>query len=371
MHYSAHHLADPRGRVWYTSGVKRAKDQGFRQPAEWAPHDAVWTAWPHLAEEWAEGLDGPRASLARMIAGIVALDGAGRPRGERVELLVTDATAEAQARELVGAASSGVRFHHAHYGDVWLRDTAPVFLVDGAGGLAAACFEFNGWGGKYVMPGDTHVAAWIAGAAGVPAWPQRFILEGGAIEVDGEGTVMTTRQCLLGGNRNPGLDEAAMTDLLCASLGAEHVIWLDRGLANDHTDGHIDTLARFVAPGVVAAMAPAAGAPNRDALEGIIADLRAARDARGRRLEVITAPSPGAVVDRDQALMPASYMNFYIGNQAVVVPTYRAPADDAAVAAIAAMFPGREAVAVDCHPVLVGGGGFHCTTQQQPARSTS
>lgn len=360
LHYSAR-------RAWYTTWVKRAKDQGFHQPAEWDPHDAVWTAWPHLAEEWSHGLDGPRQSLARMIAAIVSLDDAGNPRGERVELLVPDAAAETGARAAIGAASTGVRFHHAYYGDVWLRDTAPVFVVDGAGSLAAACFEFNGWGGKYVMPGDSHVAPWIAGAVGVPAWPQGFILEGGAIEVDGEGTVLTTRQCLLGGNRTQGLDEAAMIELLCASLGVEKVIWLDRGLANDHTDGHIDTLARFVAPGVVAAMAPAADDPNHDALEGIIADLRAATDARGRKLEVVTVPSPGAVLDDCKTLMPASYMNFYIGNHAVVVPTYRAGADDAAVAAIATMFPGREAVGVDCFPVLVGGGGFHCTTQQQPS----
>jgi agmatine deiminase len=351
--------------------VKRARDFGFRQPAEWAPHDAVWTAWPHLVDQWADGLDGPRAALAAMIRAIVAPDAAGRPRGERVELLVTDAAHEAQARAAVGAAAlGGVRIHRAHYGDVWLRDTAPVFVRAADGALAAACFDFNGWGGKYVMPGDTAVSAWVAGAAGIPAWPQGFVLEGGAIEVDGEGTVLTTRQCLLGGERNPGVDETAMTDRLCAALGAERVIWLDRGLANDHTDGHIDTLARFVAPGVVVAMAPAAGDPNRDALDGIIADLRAATDARGRRLEVVTVPSPGAVPDPTGLIMPASYMNFYIGNHAVVVPTYRSAADDAAVAALTPLFPGREVVPADCWPILVGGGGFHCTTQQQPSGAT-
>jgi agmatine deiminase len=178
---------------------------------------------------------------------------------------------------------------------------------------------------------------------------------------------MTTMQCLLGGSRNPGVDQAAATKLLEESLGADHVIWLDRGLANDHTDGHIDTLARFVAPGVVAAMAPAEGDPNHAALEGILADLRAAKDARGRALEVVTVPSPGTVRDAAGTLMPASYMNFYIGNTTVVVPTYRAEADDAAVAAIAALFPDRRTVGVDCYPILVGGGGFHCTTQQEPA----
>jgi agmatine deiminase len=157
-----------------------------------------------------------------------------------------------------------------------------------------------------------------------------------------------------------------MNELLCASLGVERVIWLDRGLANDHTDGHIDTLARFVAPGVVVAMAPAPDDPNKDALLGIISDLRAATDARGRRLEVVTVPSPGTVLDDHGNLMPASYMNFYIGNQTVVVPTYRAGADDAAVAALATLFPGRGTVGADGWPVVVGGGGFHCTTQQEP-----
>ncbi len=349
----------------------RARDLGYRWPAEWAAHDAVWTAWPHLADEWGGDLDGPRHALAAMIAAIVDVDPAtGRPRGERVDLLVTDAAAAADVRERLGPFAVGVRFHRAHYGDVWLRDTGPVF-VDGDGGLAAVCFEWDGWGGKYLMPGDDTVSTWVAGAAAAPAWRQPVVLEGGAIETDGEGTVLTTRQCLLGGSRNlgRGLDQAAMTEILRAALAAETVIWLDRGLANDHTDGHIDTLARFVAPGVAVAMAPAAGDPNQAALDGIIADLRAATDARGRRLEVVTVPSPGAVLDPEGRLMPASYLNFYIGNATVVVPTYRAATDEAAVAALAPLFPGRRVVGVDCWPVLIGGGGFHCTTQQQPTPS--
>ncbi|MBL8624786.1 MAG: agmatine deiminase family protein [Myxococcales bacterium] len=343
----------------------RAKEHGFRQPAEWSRHTAVWTAWPHLADEWAEGLDGPRASLAQMITAIVDRGPSG-PRGERVELLCASAALEADARAHLGAAAGGVRFHRAHYGDVWLRDTGPIFVTRGHE-RAAACFHWNGWGGKYLMPGDASVSTWVAGAAGVPAWDQGFVLEGGAVEVDGEGTVMTTKQCLLGGARNPGVDQAAATKLLEDALGADHVIWLDRGLENDHTDGHIDTLARFVAPGVAVAMAPTGDDPNREALDGIIADLRAAKDARGRALEVVTVPSPGLVQDATGAIMPASYMNFYIGNSTVVVPTYRAASDDAAVAAIAALFPDRRTVGVDCYPILVGGGGFHCTTQQEPA----
>jgi agmatine deiminase len=334
-------------------------------PAEWAPHTAVWTAWPHDPDQWLEGLEAPQRALMAMVAAIVDLDGGGRPRGERVELLVRDAGDEAAARALLGGAAAGVRFHRLRYGDVWLRDTGPIFVARG-GELSAARFRFDGWGGKYLMAGDTEVAAHVLARAGVRGAAFDFVLEGGAVEADGEGTVLTTRQCLLGGARNPGLDQAALEARVCWALGAQGVVWLDRGLANDHTDGHIDTLARFVMPGVVACMEPARGDPNRDALAGILADLGAARGAAGDRLEIITVPSPGAVEDAAGNLMPASYMNFYIANTTVVVPTYGVPADDAAVAAIAAMFPTRRTVAVDGKPVVVGGGAFHCATQQQP-----
>ena len=334
-------------------------------PAEWALHDAVWTAWPHDPDQWLEGLAAPRRALMNMVAAIVDLDG-GTPRGERVELLVRDGSDEAAARALLGPAVAGVRFHHLPYGDIWLRDTGPIF-VTAPGEVSAVRFRFDGWGGKYLMPGDTEVARHVMAKTGTRGAAFDFVLEGGAVEVDGEGTVLTTKQCLLGGARNPGLDQAALDARLRWALGASHVVWLDRGLANDHTDGHIDTLARFVTSGVVACMEPAADDPNRDALAGILADLRAARGANGERLEVVTVPSPGTVEDAAGNLMPASYMNFYLANTTVVVPTYGVDADAAAVAAIAAMFPGRRAVAVDGKPVVVGGGAFHCSTQQQPA----
>lgn len=329
-------------------------------PAEWALHDAVWTAWPHDPEQWLEGLEAPRRALMEMVAAIVDLSG-GAPRGERVELLVRGDADEAAARALLGPAAAGVRFHHARYGDVWLRDTGPIFVAR-PGELAAARFRFDGWGGKYVMEGDTEVAAAISAWTGVRGAAFDFVLEGGAVEVDGEGTVLTTKQCLLGGARNPGLDQAALEARLRWALGVERVVWLDRGLRNDHTDGHIDTLARFIAPGVVACMEAAPGDPNREALDGILSDLRAAR------FEVVTTPSPGTVEDAEGNLMPASYMNFYIANTTVVVPTYGVAADEPAVAAIAKMFPGRRVVAVDGKPVVVGGGAFHCSTQQQPSR---
>ncbi|MDB4953560.1 MAG: hypothetical protein JWO36_1129 [Myxococcales bacterium] len=324
-------------------------------PAEWTPHDAVWTAWPHDADQWLEGLEEPRRALMAMVAAIV--DGG---RGERVELLVRDKADEAKARLLLGSAASGVHFRHGKYGDVWLRDTGPIFVTR-AGELSAARFGFDGWGGKYVMEGDPEVAARVLAWTGVRGACWDLVLEGGAIEVDGEGMLMTTRQCLLGPVRNPTLDAEAIEARLRWALGVEKIIWLDQGLLNDHTDGHIDTLARFVAPGVVACMEPASDDPNRDAMQSIIDDLEAAK------LEVVTVPSPGAVEDAAGNLMPASYMNFYIANTVVVVPTYGVDADSAAVHAIGAMFPTRRVIGLPGKAVVVGGGAFHCCTQQQPS----
>jgi agmatine deiminase len=327
-------------------------------PAEWTPHDAVWTAWPHDAGQWLEGLEEPQRALMAMVAAIVD-----EGRGERVELLVRDATDEAVARSLLGAAARSVHFRHGKYGDVWLRDTGPIFVTR-PGELSAARFGFDGWGGKYVIGGDTEVAARIWGGAGVAGAAWDFVLEGGAIEVDGAGMLLTTKQCLLGGVRNPLLDAKAIEARLRWALGVENIVWLDQGLQNDHTDGHIDTLARFVAPGIVACMEPEPDDPNRKALDAVIADLEAVN------LEIVTVPSPGAVEDAAGNLLPASYLNFYIGNSVVVVPTYGVASDDEALRAIEPMFPTRRVVGLPGRSVVVGGGAFHCCTQQQPTVAT-
>jgi agmatine deiminase len=216
------------------------------------------------------------------------------------------------------------------------------------------------------MAGDTEVAAHVIAWTELRGAAFDFVLEGGAIEVDGAGTLLTTKQCLLGSSRNPTLDAPQLEARLRWALGVEHVVWLDHGLANDHTDGHIDTLARFVAPGIVVCMESASNDPNGDALDSIIRDLKAARTAANERLEIVTVPSPGAVLDASGALLPASYTNFYIANTVVVVPTYGVAADERAVRAFEELFPGRKVVGLPCKEVVVGGGGFHCTTQQQP-----
>jgi agmatine deiminase len=336
----------------------------FLQPAEWAPHSAVWSAWPSHADLWQEDLEPARAEIAALFRAIADPDAAGRSRGEALQILACgDEAVQSAADALDG---TGATVIPAAFGDIWLRDTAPIFVVSG-GELSAACFRFNGWGGKYVLDGDSEVAAAVAAQAGVIARQYDWVLEGGSLDVDGQGTALTTRQCLLNPNRNPGLSQGEIERRLRDALGIEKLIWLGDGLANDHTDGHVDNIARFVAPGVVACMEPAAGDdPNRDALKTIIADLSAARDVHGRKLEIVTIPSPGRIVDADGETIPANPMNFYVGNRTVAVPLYGSPSDDAAVAAIARLFPGRRTVGLPARHVITGGGSFHCITQQQP-----
>ena len=329
----------------------------WRQPAEWLPHAACWLAWPSHPDEWPGELEGARRGVAEMATALAP--------DERVELLVLPGESEESAR----AALSGVavRYHHIPFGDVWLRDTGPVFTVNRAGQLGAACFRWTGWAGKYVFPHDDLVGPRIAGEVAAVVGRFDIACEGGALEVDGEGTVLTTRQCLLHPERNPGLDEAAIERVLAEAVGARAVLWLDRGLENDHTDGHIDTLARFTQPGRVVVMAPSGPAdPNRQVLMDIARALRTMRDAAGRPLEVVELPSPSRIENRAGELLAASYLNFYIGNRTVIAPVYGAPADPEALAVLAGLFPDRTIAGIDARAVVSGGGAFHCISQQQP-----
>ena len=340
----------------------------YRQPAEWTPHAATWVAWPSAENLWQEHLPAARASFTLMCAALADVDPVkNTPRGEVLRVLVPDEAGEVLARAALGPL--GATFHRAPFGDIWLRDTGPIF-VEADGRVAAARFGFNGWGKKYVLDHDGDVSARIAELAGHPSQVYPLVLEGGSVEVDGEGTLLTTRQCLKNPNRNPALDAPAIEKALLGALGAEKVLWLNDGLVNDHTDGHVDTIARFVRPGVVVCMHAASdGDPNARVLAEIRGSLEGMTDARGRRLEVVAIPSPGRILSQDGAVLPASYVNFYIGNTVVVVPTYGSPSDDAAVRAIAALFPGRRTVGIEARGILTGGGAFHCITQQEPAAS--
>ena len=294
----------------------------------------------------------------------------GKSRGETLRILVLDeAGAQTVRRRLEGL---DVQCVVGRFGDVWLRDTGPIFGVSASGALAAHRFRFNGWGDKYQLEGDEQVAPLIAAEASTSTIEHSLVLEGGAVEFDGEGTVLTTRSCLLNMNRNPGLSADEVEAALRDALGADRVMWLSRGLLNDHTDGHIDTLVRFVAPGRVVCMHPSGDKdPNAEVLTELRTALDGLVDAQGRRLEVIEIPSPGRTVDDAGIIMPASYVNFYIANTTVVVPTYGGPHDAAAIDALCTVFPGRRVVGVHARRLLHGGGAFHCITQQQPSRVTN
>jgi agmatine deiminase len=324
-------------------------------PAEWRPHKAIWTAWPSAADLWGEDLEPARAEVAAMVRAL-----ADRGAGDTMRVLAHGREAEASAKLAIGQSAEIIP---GAFGDIWFRDIGPIFDADGA----AHGFRFNGWGGKYQLPHDDEVAARVALLAKAGFKQHDFILEGGAIEMDGEGTLLTTRQCLLNPNRNPHWTEAAAEVELKRALGVEKILWLDEGLMNDHTDGHIDNLARFVAPGRVVCQAPAGrDDPNHDVLEEIALALGGMTDARGRKLEVIRIPSPGEVLDEDGDAIPASHMNFLIGNTTVVVPIYSGTGDDA-VSALGEVFPDRKLMGLSSHAILTGGGSFHCITQQEPA----
>jgi agmatine deiminase len=332
-------------------------------PAEWAPHKAIWTCWPSAADLWLEDLEPARAEVGAMIKALIATTPEGG-QGDIVHVLAngTDAVVNARA-----ALPAQVHVHDVPFGDIWLRDTGPIFAKTPAGNLALR-FGFNGWGGKYDLPHDDTVGDAVAKLSATPTQSAPFVLEGGAIDHDGEGTVLTTRQCVLHPNRNGNWTQDVAEAHFATSLGAKKVLWLGDGLLNDHTDGHVDNIARFIAPGKVMCMeAFGADDPNRAVLDAIAADLAGMTDAAGRKLEVVRIPSPGLVTDEYGEAIPASHMNFIIGNASVVVPHYGTPSADAALRAIGAAFPGRRTVGINSTAILTGGGSFHCITQQEPA----
>ena len=317
---------------------------------EWAPHQAVWIGFPSDPELWIDDLAPAQAEVAAFAAAIHA-DGA----GEEVRLVAADEAAAGEARRLAPFATVIVE----PFGDIWLRDTGPVVLGTGTE-RSAQGFGFNGWGGKYDLPGDDSIGERLAATAALPYAKADWILEGGAIDGDGTGLFLTTEQCLLNHNRNPALGKAEVEARLLRDLGAVQVIWLGEGLANDHTDGHVDNLARFVAPGKVVIPEAEPDDPNAD----VYAD--AAERLLDADLHVVAIPSPGLLRNEDGDPIPASYMNFYVGNAAVVVPAYGARNDAAAVAALQEVFPGRRVVGLRADHVLTGGGSFHCISQQVP-----
>jgi len=338
------------------------RDLGFRHPADWEAHRSCFVAWPAVDAYWEGHVREAQAEFAAFCAAVADKT----PRSETLEVLVCDEQNEAQAKQALSSVEA--RFRRVQYGDCWIRDTGPIFLTHRDRGLAGLCFAFNGWGKKYVYPHDDTVAEALLHALGVKTFRFPWVMEGGAIDSDGEGTCLASRDCLFDAYRNPDVDEARMTNKLRQALACDHVIWLAGKLINDHTDGHVDTLARFVAPGVVVCMKPFDDDdPNAAVLESVVSQLERFQDAKGRKLLVKRIVSPGRVLSRKGVLLPASYLNFYISNNSVIVPIYGSEHDQRAVDQIAALFSKRRVVGLRANAILEGGGAFHCITLSLPA----
>lgn len=332
-----------------------------RLPAEWEPQDGVLLAWPHGGTDWAPVLDRVEPVFVEIVRQVA--------RFERVLLAVRDA---ARARGLLAVA--GARLDRIHLVDVptddtWARDFGPLAVEEG-GGSTLLDFGFNGWGLKFAAAEDNQVTRRLAAAGAFlsPVETVGLVLEGGSIESDGAGTILTTAECLLGPNRNPHLDRAGVEAALSRHLGASRVLWLTHGrLAGDDTDAHVDTLARF-APGdaIVHQACTDPADEHFEPLGRMAEELGRLRTAAGRPYRLAALPWPGVARDEAGERLPATYANFLVVNGAVLVPTYRDPADAEALRVVGEAFPGREAVGVDCLPLLLQHGSLHCVTMQLP-----
>jgi agmatine deiminase len=333
------------------------RDDGFSMPPDWAPHARCWMAWPCREAPWGGGLDEARRAYAEVAQAIA--------RFEPVTMIARP--------ELVAMASlycgPGITVRPTPHDDSWTRDTGPSFLTGHAGRLAGVAWEFNGWGEAHQDYGqDARMARLILEHVGAPCYPGGIVLEGGSIQVDGEGTCLASAPTVLDPRRNPGLTREAAEAQLARQLGAETVIWLPAGLVDDETGGQVDNVACFARPGAVVALATEDKADGDfTGLAENLDVLRAATDARGRRLEVLTMPRARARARRDGRRLPLSHVSFYVANGAVVLPRFEDPADGAALRVAAAAWPGREIVQVGALEIVEGGGGVHGIALGQPA----
>ncbi len=358
-------------------------------PAEWEPHEATWIAWPHNRSDW----PGKFASIPWVYAEIVR----NLARVERVHILVDHEAAEAKAREVLisaavlpgsaaapGSRSGNIKFWHIPTDRVWMRDSGPCFVRLDARKktnlppLAAVAWRFNAWAKYNNWRKDAPISAELGRRLRSPTWQpevdingrkRSVVLEGGSIDVNGRGTMLTTEECLLSEvqQRNPGVGKQQLEQLFADYLGIKKVIWLGRGIAGDDTHGHVDDISRFVAPNVVVtAYEPDTSDPNHESLRENFLQLSKSTDQSGRQLEVVRLPMPAPVYFEGQRL-PASYANFYIANRLVLVPVFNDANDRVALDTLAKLSPGRTVVGIYCGDFILGLGALHCMTQQQPA----
>ncbi len=335
-------------------------------PAEWEPHRGTWLSWPHKQASWPGNFTPIPSIVAAMVRELA--------RGEEVHINVSGDAMEQSARFTLSDAhvpDHNVFFHHHPTDDAWCRDHGPIFVQrDVPGGRESLILDwgFNAWGGKYPpFDQDDVIPSRIGDELGIAVERPDMILEGGSIDVNGRGTLLTTEACLLNPNRNPGLRREQIEARLRDYLGVSSVLWLGDGIVGDDTDGHIDDITRFVAESVVVtAVEPDPGDENYRPLQDNLERLRRMVDQDGRPLRVIPLPMPPAVYFEDQRL-PASYLNFYIANAVVLMPGYDPSTDAEAAATLQGLFPGRSVVTIDCRALVWGLGAFHCLTQQWPA----
>jgi len=365
------------------------QEMSYAMPAEWEPHAATWLAWPHNQADW----PGKFAPIPWIYAEIVRI----LARAERVNILVLPSAGGSVAREVRGILAKDdvnlahVTLHACATDRVWVRDSGPIFLTKGSrgrgvkrsrvegGSLGITDWRFNAWAKYPNWKNDDQLPAYVARQLQVPAWqpqvcgkarkPQRLVLEGGSIDVNGAGALLTTEECLLSRvqQRNPGLTKVQIEQALCAYLGVEQILWLGRGIAGDDTHGHVDDTARFVGPHtIVACVEPDRNDPNCAPLRDNLRRLKKMRDTRGRPFTVVELPLPEPVYFEKQRL-PASYANFYIANAGVLVPVFNDANDGRALNILEHCFPGRPIIPVYCRDLVWGLGTLHCMTQQQPA----
>jgi len=345
---------------------------GYRMPAEWEPHTATWLSWPRREGiSFPDSFDCVMPALRAMVEALI--------ESEQVCINICNGAHQAQAREVLrGLPMEQISFHLVPTNEPWCRDHGPIFLTrdldaQPATGrirrdkLAVVDWDYNAWGNKY-PPFDLDEVAptRVAEILDVPVFYPGMILEGGAIDVNGAGALLTTESCLLNKNRNPSLSRDEIEQRLRDYLGVRDILWLGDGIAGDDTDGHIDDLARFVSEKtVVTAVEENRGDENCEPLQENLARLQAMK-INDRAIEVITLPMPKKIM-REGLRMPATYANFYIANSCVLVPTFADPADEAALSILRESFPNRRVIGIDCRELIWGLGAFHCLTQQQPA----
>jgi len=337
------------------------KPSGFLMPAEWHPHKATWLAWPKNRETWPEHMDEARRAFCEMIGHLT--------KDERVRLLIPPLDQEPPPsfpQEVV----SRIDFLEIPYNDSWMRDAGPIFVHSEKeeNRLAAHDFIFNAWGDKYQpWDDDDAIPSRALSSESIPVYCQDFVLEGGSIDVNGRGTLITTEQCLLNPNRNPRWDRSGIEDQLKRLRGVQRVLWLGEGIEGDDTDGHVDDITRFVNETTLITMrAPNKSDANFLPLEENFKKLKTMGDQDGNKLTVVDLPMPDIELSGPFGRSPASYANFYIANKRVLVPVYGAPNGDSVLSSFRDLFPDREIIPIDCTGLVCGLGAIHCVTQQEP-----